>query len=83
VAFLRYLLLVILALFAVRVLRAAFHPFRRRPSRPVGTGGGGGDGPERLVQDPVCGLLLPESQALREGEGFFCSEECRQASHAH
>lgn len=33
--------------------------------------------PQRLVKDPVCGTYVPEDTALRAGENFFCSEECR------
>ncbi|WP_368407581.1 YHS domain-containing protein [Desulfobotulus pelophilus] len=36
---------------------------------------------EELVQDPVCGLYIPKSEALkglREGqELYFCSEKCK------
>jgi len=41
----------------------------RRPEAPRG--------PERLVQDPVCGLRVPESSAVTEGEHHFCSAACR------
>jgi len=80
-AFIRWLLLAILVLTVLRLVRFALAPARRpvgpraqRPAVPAG--------PERLVQDPVCGLLLPESRAVRDGEAFYCSEDCRRASHA-
>lgn len=80
--FLRFLLIAILVLVAVRVLRAAFRPPPRSPAARPGAAEAPRQIPERLVKDPVCGLLLPESQALREGDGYFCSEECRRAAHA-
>ncbi|UCF69067.1 MAG: hypothetical protein JSV80_07225 [Acidobacteriota bacterium] len=57
-----------------RVFRG--HPQRRVPPQPESV-------PERLVQDPVCGLCLPERQALSARSGtrqvHFCSESCRNA----
>jgi hypothetical protein len=32
---------------------------------------------ERLVRDPVCGTYVAERTAIRAGDQFFCSEECR------
>ncbi|HYR89271.1 MAG TPA: hypothetical protein VE422_34660 [Terriglobia bacterium] len=43
------------------------------PKRPVRAGP-----PGRLVKDPACGTYIPEDTALRAGEHFFCSEQCRQ-----
>ncbi len=78
-ALIRWLLFVILVLTVLRLVRFALAPARlpvgprvRRP--PVQAGS------ERLVQDPVCGLLLPESRAVRDGESFYCSEDCRRAA---
>ena len=33
-----------------------------------------------LVKDPVCGTYVPQANALRMGDQFFCSEECREKS---
>ena len=33
--------------------------------------------PNRLVKDPVCGTYVAEQSAIRAGEHFFCSNECR------
>jgi hypothetical protein len=33
--------------------------------------------PNRLVKDPVCGTYVVAGSAIREGEEFFCSDECR------
>ena len=77
-ALIRWLLLTILVLIVMRLVRFALAPSSRpsvRPAvRPMPAG------PERLVQDPVCGLLLPESRAVRDGEAFYCSRECLRAS---
>jgi len=31
----------------------------------------------RLAKDPVCGTYVSERTALRGGDQYFCSEECR------
>lgn len=77
-ALIRWVLLTILVLVVLRLVRFALagaaRPASRRPERRVPPG------PERLVRDPVCGLRLPESRAVRDGEAFYCSEECLRAS---
>jgi hypothetical protein len=30
-----------------------------------------------LVKDPVCGTFIPQATAIKAGEHFFCSEQCR------
>lgn len=58
-------------------------PRPRRPgpgpgpsSRPPGGRLDGGE----LVQDPVCGVYVPKTTALRNAAGeYFCSEACRDA----
>jgi YHS domain-containing protein len=51
---------------------------RKRPARPAGKPRLSG----RMVKDDVCGIYLPEENALRETcsgtERFFCSRECRE-----
>jgi hypothetical protein len=80
VALIRWILLTILVLVVLRLVRFALAPARAR--RPASSRGPGRppDAPERLVQDPVCGLVLPESRALRDGDAFYCSPECRRVS---
>ncbi len=61
---------------------------RRALSRPQGDGGasrGRGWGwksrsadPERMLECDHCGLHIPESEGVREGDAFFCSEEHRR-----
>jgi hypothetical protein len=75
----RLVLLVLLVLVLLRLVRFVFAPppasragRRSSPPPPPGTG----PAPERLVQDPVCGIRIPESRAVRRGDVYFCSEEC-------
>jgi hypothetical protein len=79
-AIIRWVLLTILVLVVMRLVRFALapvpRPSLRRAARPAPAL------PERLVQDPVCGLRLPESRAVRDGEAFYCSEDCLRASRA-
>jgi hypothetical protein len=77
VAILRFVLLSILVLVVLRLVRFAFAPPRRPVSRAAPTPPAL---PERLVQDPVCGLRLPEGRAVRDGDAFYCSEDCLRAS---
>lgn len=35
---------------------------------------------ERIVACDHCGLCLPESEGIREGEAFYCCEEHRRAA---
>jgi hypothetical protein len=79
---LRFLALALLTIVVLRLLRTLVALVAAPPPR---AGGGPrppdprnpGRGPERLVEDPVCGVRLPESRAIRDGDRFFCSEECR------
>ena len=58
-----------------RICRSFFGP-KSPPSVPVRKEGGGED----LVQDPVCGVYIPESSAYKatlDGRtAFFCSRRC-------
>ena len=77
---LRFLLLAILVLIALRVLwRVLGGVFEGLGSqRP----GGGSPPSVGLVRDPVCGTFILPSKALTSGSGsdtrYFCSEKCRQ-----
>ena len=31
-----------------------------------------------MKKDPVCGTYIPEDQAIRYKDEYFCSEECRE-----
>ena len=33
---------------------------------------------EGLKKDPVCGTYIPENQATRYKDQYFCSEECKE-----
>ena len=62
---------IVAVLSIVRGFLAPSTPARRaRTQRPQSAG--------RLVKDPVCGTYIPEETALRSGNEFFCSEQCRQ-----
>ena len=73
----RFLLRVIglfVALYAglsmVRRLLAALTPAGHVTGATAGSAG-------HLVKDPVCGTYVPEGTAIRAGDQFFCSEDCR------
>ena len=76
-AILRFVLLTILVLVVLRLVRFAFAPRRRPAARAAPPPRALA---ERLVQDPVCGLRLPEGRAVRDGDAFYCSEDCLRAS---
>jgi hypothetical protein len=61
-----------------RLIRGFLPASRPAPSGPAPSGGrlDGGE----LVQDPVCGVYVPKTTALRNAAGeYFCSESCRDA----
>ncbi len=76
---LRFLFVFLVVGFLLRLIRLLLFPGRRTaapraagpPPPPAGAAA------ERLVQDPVCGVRLPESRALRSGDRYYCSAECR------
>lgn len=77
----RNLLIFILVLIVIWWVRRALH-------RPTGGGGSFGtrggardeaaDGPERMLACAHCGVHVPESEGVRDGEAFFCSEDHRR-----
>ncbi|MDH3626628.1 MAG: hypothetical protein OES25_03120 [Acidobacteriota bacterium] len=82
---LRFLLLLLAVIVAIWTLLARLVP-RTRPARadaprptrrPAPTPG------RRLVQDPACGVHIPEDRALSvetdQGRVFFCSSACRDS----
>ena len=78
------MLLVFTAIWAVlRLLGRVLGSERRGGARR--TRAGGATAPEKLVQDPSCGIWIPERRALKaagpDGTRYFCSEDCR-AKHA-
>lgn len=48
--------------------------FRRKDA----AGEGAPDAPERMVNCAHCGLYLPQSEALEEGDRFYCCAEHRR-----
>lgn len=87
--FLRLLVYVFLFWLVAKILKWILAPSGSpHPQRPAGppppppppwAGPQSGGSVERLVQDPVCGLRIPESAAIRAGDNFFCSPACRDA----
>jgi uncharacterized protein len=77
----RNLLIFILVLIVIWWVRRALH-------RPTGGAGASGarsrardealDGPERMLACAHCGVHVPESEGVLEGEVFFCSEDHRR-----
>ena len=83
----RFIILTIVINMVIRLFVA-----KRRPSPSMPGGGRRARMPERqggtLVRDPHCGTYIPQSNALRLGNGegaqYFCSDGCRAAwSAAH
>lgn len=78
----RLLLFVALCWLFYRLIRGLLptaQPRRPGPGPTSRPPGGRLDGGE-LVQDPVCGVYVPKTTALRNAAGeCFCSEACRDA----
>ena len=73
----RNLLIFILVLIAIWWLRRAFARFGRGGTRG-GRSARGANQPERMVGCAQCGLHVPESEGVRDGDSFFCCEEHRR-----
>ncbi|THF56175.1 PP0621 family protein [Pseudothauera rhizosphaerae] len=71
----RNLLLFILVVIVVWWARRALQKLRA-PGR--GNGPAREQVPERMLACDHCGVLVPESEGVREGDAFFCSEAHRQ-----
>lgn len=70
----RLIAMLFLAGFVLRLVLSLFRPIPSRrgsTAKPAAAAGA-----ERLVQDPVCRVRLPESRALIVGGQHFCSREC-------
>lgn len=65
------LLLLILAIVAVWWLAKGFRRKGAAKDAPE-------DAPEKMVNCGHCGLYLPQSEAIREGDRFFCCAEHRR-----
>lgn len=65
----RYLILILLVVAAILVLRALSRRTRDEAADvpPVGN----------MVRCARCGVYLPESEAIRAGDDFYCSAEHR------
>jgi len=71
------LFLIFAAVWAAIRLLARILGAGRAKAPPSGTR----SAPERLVQDPSCGVWIPEGRALKapgpDGLRYYCSERCR------
>jgi uncharacterized protein len=47
---------------------------RNKPTRKKGHG----KGPERMLECAHCRVHIPESEGVRDGSGFYCSDEHRR-----
>lgn len=74
IRFLRILLFVLLGYFLFRILwkGKGFNFFKsskkKHPQKKI----------EEMKKDPVCGTYIPENQAIRYKDFYFCSEECKE-----
>jgi len=70
----RFLIFILLAYLAYRVVKLVF-----KPKREIRRGPNGGVIDE-MVQDPVCKTYIPRREAIKKTIGgreyFFCSEAC-------
>ncbi|MDD5543078.1 MAG: YHS domain-containing protein [Acidobacteriia bacterium] len=79
---LRIIFYVFLLFLLLRVIRSLFsRPSKPRPN-PSGSSPDSSAVTGRMEKDPVCGMYVDVSTALREERSgksfFFCSEECRR-----
>ena len=64
----------LLLIFAIAALWWLAKGFRRKD----GAAGAPEAAPEQMVHCEHCGIYLPQSEAIREGERFFCCAEHRR-----
>ncbi|GAB4180015.1 MAG: hypothetical protein Fur0039_24540 [Rhodocyclaceae bacterium] len=57
-----------------------FKGSKRRSGTRGGPGGRGERSPERMVSCAHCGVHLPESEAVKRGQSYFCCDEHRRLS---
>jgi YHS domain-containing protein len=76
----RFLFLASLYFLLIRVVRALFGVGRR--SRSFSERAAPQRAPGSMVRDPVCGMYLDPTVALKAGGGrtplYFCSDDCRR-----
>ena len=70
----RFLILILLAYLAYRVVKLVFKPRKEIRTGPNGVV------IDEMVQDPVCKTYIPRREAIKKTIGgedyFFCSEAC-------
>lgn len=83
----RALVVGLIAWFAGKLLGAVLPSQKRSaPPRSPSEEGQGRRTPSvtsgRLVRDPWCQVAVPEERAIRDGEFYYCSTECRDRHRA-
>jgi len=76
----RNLLIFILVLIAIWWVRRALRNMRSGGSADEGRGArrARGSQPEAILACRQCGLHVPESEGVRDGDAFYCCEEHRR-----
>ncbi len=79
---LRLIVIALLLYIAVRVGFWFYRQVKLYLSQQNSRSASGGAGSSDMVRDPVCGIYVAASQALKEvtdrGTFYFCSQECRE-----
>jgi YHS domain-containing protein len=75
---LSFLIRVIIFLAILLIVRALLSPLIRKAARRPPRPDTGSNGPKLTVKDPICGMYMDPRLALRSGDQYFCSEECRR-----
>ena len=77
---LRIIILAVLVYIGYRLLKSSFTKGRSQNKSASGNPPTGGRITDVLVEDPVCGKLVPQGQShkvQRDGQTYyFCSEDC-------
>ncbi len=74
----RNILIFILVLIAIWWVRRALQRMREGGAAKRAHKAGRASGPERMLACDHCGVHVPESEGVRQGDAFFCSEEHRR-----
>lgn len=82
----RNLLLFILVLVAIWWVRRALRKLRGGPGSPGAAGDARRRSPDQI--EPMlackqCGVHVPESEGVRDGDAFYCCEEHRRLAARH
>lgn len=77
----RFILIVLVVLFAIRAFGRLFGGIAQGARGPRQAAPGAGATPVKMIKDPVCGTFVVPGKALSLTAGgathWFCSERCR------